>query len=118
MPCHGDGAVQLAGYVEGNDVDALLSSADVMVLPYRELLSMSGPLSSAAAHDLRVVCSEPMRAIVEADVPTAELLAEPFADAVERALAAPPPASFARWRASRSSEAIATQYRKMYGTLE
>jgi glycosyltransferase involved in cell wall biosynthesis len=105
------------GYVDGQDVDGVLSAADVMVLPYRELLAMSGPLSSAAAHDLRVVCSEVMREVVEDDVPVAELRGEPFADAIERALAAPPPASFARWRSTRSAEAIAGRYQTLYDSV-
>jgi glycosyltransferase involved in cell wall biosynthesis len=55
------GGVRWDGYVSDAQVPAYLSAADALVLPYRDGLSASGPMSFAFAYGLPVLASDVLR---------------------------------------------------------
>ncbi len=52
------GGVRWEGYVSDEEVPAYLSAADALVLPYRDGLAASGPMSFAFAYGLPVLASD------------------------------------------------------------
>ncbi len=49
--------IQITGYVEEKDFETLFANADIQVLPYRALMSSSGPLSHAFEYEKPVLIS-------------------------------------------------------------
>lgn len=55
------GGIRWDGYVRDEDVPQYLSAADALVLPYRDGLAASGPMSFAFAYGLPVLASDVLR---------------------------------------------------------
>ncbi len=113
------GNVDWRGFVEGDDaVQSLFDEADLLVLPYRQLLAMSGPLTIAVRNRVRVLCSDVMRPLLGADVPTASLDDDgAFAKAMEDAIDGPFPASLAEMANVARSNATAARHVMVYESL-
>jgi glycosyltransferase involved in cell wall biosynthesis len=50
-------SIEITGYVEENDIEKLFANADIQILPYRALMSSSGPLSHAFEYEKPVFIS-------------------------------------------------------------
>jgi glycosyltransferase involved in cell wall biosynthesis len=117
----GIGGVRWTGYIAEEDVPAHLAAADLLVLPYRDSLAASGPMSSALAYGLPVIGSEAVRAILpdEAGVfaRDPDALAAALRDALEGPLAGRLREASVRAGAEHSLPGVAARTADLYREL-
>ena len=115
------GGVRWDGYVSDAEVPAYLSAADALVLPYRDGLAASGPMSFAFAYGLPVLASDVLRestphpgGIFPRDP---EALAQVLREALETALGAELATASRRAGAERSLAVVADSTVDLYRSL-
>lgn len=57
--------ILMTGFLKETDIDSYFSSCDVVILPYRVLISASGPLSFAISHKKPFILSENLKGYME-----------------------------------------------------
>ena len=109
--------VKWIGYVADADVGNFFGAIDLLVLPYSELLSASGPLHIAAAYESRVLCAEVLRPLLPKSIPTSGTKPEDLARGICSALSQPSPSVFSDWKRQRSIDEIARQHIAIYASM-
>jgi glycosyltransferase involved in cell wall biosynthesis len=115
------GGVRWVGYIAEDEVPAYLTAADLLVLPYRDSLAASGPMSDALAYGLPVIGSEVIRAMLpdEAGVfaPDPDAVAASLAQALDGPLATRLREASRRVGAERSLAGVAARTVDLYREL-
>ena len=115
------GGVRWVGYIAEEEVPAYLTAADLLVLPYRDSLAASGPMSTALAYGLPVIGSEVVRAMLPdeagAFAQDPDAVAAALAAALEGPLAGRLGEASRRAGAERSLEGVAARTVELYRAL-
>ena len=115
------GGVRWVGYIAEEDVPSHLTAADLLVLPYRDSLAASGPMSTALAYGLPVIGSETIRAMLPdeagAFAQDPDAVAAALAAALEGPLARRLGEASRRAGAERSLEGVAARTVDLYRAL-
>lgn len=111
------GAATWLGFVPGTELGRLFGAVDLMVLPYTELLAISGPMFVAASYGVPVLASTVLRPILPVGVPTTELDPATLAARIRETVRVREPACFAALRDRRTVADASRGHLELYLSL-